>query len=114
MLSPEQIETAGDAVAAVYNDIEAKMLDHLVIALINVEELDQMTMTELNLLAQSHTQQLRDYINDEREVIAAGVRETAERLKAARFVAANAKITVAEAPAAEAEKPAEDAKADEN
>ena len=80
MLSPEQIETAGDAVAAVYNDIEAKMLDHLVIALINVEELDQMTMTELNLLAQSHTQQLRDYINDEREVIAAGVRETAERL----------------------------------
>lgn len=34
MLSPEQIETAGDAVAAVYNDIEAKMLDHLVIALI--------------------------------------------------------------------------------
>lgn len=80
MLSPEQIETAGDAVAAVYNDIEAKMLDHLVIALINVEELDQMTMTELNLLAQSHTQQLRDYINDEREVIADGVRETAERL----------------------------------
>lgn len=80
MLSPEQIETAGDAVAAVYNDIEAKMLDHLVIALINVEELDQMTMTELNLIAQSHTQQLRDYINDEREVIAAGVRETAERL----------------------------------
>lgn len=80
MLSPEQIETAGDAVAAVYNDIEAKMLDHLVIALINVEELDQLTMTELNLIAQSHTQQLRDYINDEREVIAAGVRETAERL----------------------------------
>lgn len=80
MLSPEQIETAGDAVAAVYNDIEAKMLDHLVIALINMEELNQMTMTELNLLAQSHTQQLRDYINDEREVIAAGVRETAERL----------------------------------
>ena len=80
MLSPEQIETAGDAVAAVYNDIEAKMLDHLVIALINVEELDQMTMTELNLLAQSHTQQLRDYVNDEREVIADGVRETAERL----------------------------------
>lgn len=80
MLTPEQIETAGDAVAAVYNDIEAKMLDHLVIALINVEELDQMTMTELNLLAQSHTQQLRDYINDERDVIADGVRETAERL----------------------------------
>ncbi len=51
------------------------------------------------------------------------LRETAERLKAARFVAANAKITVAEAPAAapaseasaaEAEKPAEDARADEN
>lgn len=80
MLSPEQIETAGDAVAAVYNDIEAKMLTHLVTALINVEELDQMTMTELNLLAQSHTQQLRDYINDEREVIADGVRKTAERL----------------------------------
>lgn len=65
------------------------------------------------------------------------LRETAERLKAARFVAANAKITVAEAPAAPAgapaavetpaaepapeataeaavEKPAADAKTDEN
>ena len=46
------------------------------------------------------------------------LRETAERLKAARFVASQAKITVADAPAAPADAPAapaDEAKAaDEN
>lgn len=80
MLSPEQIEAAGDAVAAVYNDIEAKMLDHLIKALISIEDLNQMTMTELVLLVQSHAQQLREYINNEQSTISKSVRETVEQL----------------------------------
>lgn len=80
MLSPEHIEAAGDAVAAVYNDIEAKMLSHLVNSLIYIDRLDQQTITELNLLAQSHTETLRGIIADEAELITAEVRDTAERL----------------------------------
>lgn len=80
MLSPELLETAGDSVAAVYNDIEAKMLTHLVSSLISIEDLDQQTATELNLLAQTHTAQLRGYLEDEAELINGEVRATAERL----------------------------------
>lgn len=80
MLSPEHIEAAGDAVAAVYNDIEARMLSHLVSSLIYIDRLDQQTITELNLLAQSHTETLRGIITDEAELITAEVRDTAERL----------------------------------
>lgn len=80
MLSPEHIEAAGDAVAAVYNDIEARMLSHLVTSLIYIDKLDQQTITELNLLAQSHTETLRGIITDEAELITAEVRDTAERL----------------------------------
>lgn len=80
MLSPELLETAGDSVAAVYNDIEAKMLSHLVSSLISIEDLDQQTATELNLLAQTHTAQLRGYLEDEAELITGEVRVTAERL----------------------------------
>ena len=80
MLSPEHIEAAGDAVAAVYNDIEARMLSHLVSSLIYIDRLDQQTITELNLLAQSHTETLRGIIADEAELITAEVRDTAERL----------------------------------
>lgn len=80
MLSPDQLEAAGNSVAAVYNDIEARMLDHLVGALLSVDRLDQATITELNLLAQSHTAQLRGYIEDRAEQIDGEVRSTAERL----------------------------------
>ena len=80
MLSPDQLEAAGNSVAAVYNDIEARMLDHLVGALLSVGRLDQATITELNLLAQSHTAQLRGYIEERAEQIDGEVRATAERL----------------------------------
>lgn len=80
MLSPEQLEAAGNSVAAVYNDIEAKMLDHLVSSLIRIDRLDQRTVVELNLLAQSHTAQLRGYIEERAEQIDGEVRATAERL----------------------------------
>lgn len=80
MLSPEQIEAAGDAVAAVYNDIEAKMLDHMVNTLIHMDGLDQKSMTELVLLAQSQTTTLSSLIDKESEAISAEVRDAAERL----------------------------------
>lgn len=80
MLSPDQLESAGDRVAAIYNDIEVKMLDHLVDALISDEALSQHSLTELTLLAQTHTEQLRTIINNERDSIADAVYETAEDL----------------------------------
>lgn len=80
MLSPDQIETAGDAVAAVYNDIEARMLDHMVNTLIQMDNLDQKSMTELVLLAQTKTATLRNLIDERAEEISAEVRDAAERL----------------------------------
>ena len=80
MLSPGQIESAGDAVAAVYNDIEARMLDHLVGALLEIDRLDQKTATELALLTQTHGPALEKIIEESAGEIAEEVRETAERL----------------------------------
>lgn len=80
MLSPEQIETAGDAVAAVYNDMEARMLDHLVEALLSLERLDQATLTELNLLAQTRAAEIEAVLRENAGAVAEEVRATAERL----------------------------------
>ncbi len=79
MLSPDQLESAGDRVAAIYNDIEARMLDHLVNALID-GDITQRTLTEINLLAQTHTEQLRAILLAERDNISDAVYETVERL----------------------------------
>lgn len=80
MLSPNQLEAAGESVAAIYNDIEAKMLDHLVSSLITIENLDQRTITELAMLAQSHTKELQALIAKNSEVINDEVRAEAEKL----------------------------------
>lgn len=79
MLSPDQLESAGDRVAAIYNDIEARMLDHLVSALLD-GDITQRTLTEINLLAQTHTEQLRAILRAERDNISDAVYETVERL----------------------------------
>lgn len=79
MLSPDQLESAGDRVAAIYNDIEARMLDHLVNALID-GDITQRTLTEINLLAQTHTEQLRAILLAERDNISDAVYETVEKL----------------------------------
>lgn len=79
MLSPDQLESAGDRVAAVYNDIEARMLDHLVNALLD-GDITKLTLTEINLLAQTHTEQLRAILRAERDNISDAVYETVERL----------------------------------
>lgn len=80
MLSPDQLQEAGDQVAAVYVDIEAHMLDYLVDALINGKTLDQMSTTALALLSQSHTQALQNIIIENKDAIDAAMLETAEKL----------------------------------
>lgn len=80
MLTPDQIEAAGDAVAAIYNDIEAKMLDHLVSVLVNIDKLDQKTITELVLLSQSQSSTISKLLEKEQDAIAEEVRDTAEKL----------------------------------
>ncbi len=79
MLSPDQLESAGDLVAAVYTEIEAQMLDHLVDALINGERLTDRTVTELALLSQTHDAALRKIVDDNRAMVEDAVLETAER-----------------------------------
>lgn len=83
MLSPDQLQDAGDAVAAIYSDMEARMLDHLVGAMLNGSPLTQRTTTELNLLAQSQTSALRQIVEENRTAISDAVYETAEQLLAA-------------------------------
>lgn len=78
MLSPDQLQEAGDRVAAVYVDIEAQMLDYLVDALINGEALEQRSTTALALLSQTHTQALQNIIAENRDAIDAAMLETAE------------------------------------
>ncbi len=80
MLSPEQLQAAGDAVAAIYNDIEAKALDHMVEALLNTDSIDQRTMTELGLLAQSQAPFIRNLLDERKDEINEAVRDTCERL----------------------------------
>lgn len=79
MLSPDQLESAGDKVAAIYNDIEARMLDHLVSALLD-GDITQRTLTEINLLAQTHAEKLRAILRAERDNISDAVYETVEKL----------------------------------
>lgn len=78
MLSPNQLESAGNRVAAIYNDIEAKMLDHLVASMVNDEQFGQRSMTELALVSQTHTDELRTILDNERANISDAVYETVE------------------------------------
>lgn len=78
MLSPDQLESAGNRVAAIYNDIEAKMLDHLVASMVNDEQFGQRSMTELALISQTHTSELRTILDNERVNISDAVYETVE------------------------------------
>lgn len=79
MLSPEQIEAAGDAVAAVYNNIEAQMLDVLVEGLLNGDALNQQSTTALVLLSQTHEAQLRQILEQNRGAINSATYEAVSR-----------------------------------
>lgn len=80
MLSPDQLEEAGQMVAAVYRDIEAQMLDRLVRLMLSGEELTMRTTAEAAMLAQTHTGELRKVIADNQGAIDGATRETVERL----------------------------------
>lgn len=78
MLSPDQIEEAGERVAAVYREIEARMLDHLARAMAEGWEKSPRTVTEAALLAQSKTEELRRMVEESRPYIDAAVLEAVE------------------------------------
>lgn len=78
MLSPDDIETAGDIIASIYSRMEAEILDHLVEMLIGVDELGQKSLTELNLIAQSATADLKRTIGYSKNSISDAVYETCE------------------------------------
>lgn len=78
MLSPDQIEEAGERVAAVYREIEARMLDHLARAMAEGWEKSPRTVTEAALLAQSQAEELRRMVEEFRPYIDAAVLEVVE------------------------------------
>lgn len=78
MLSPEQIEEAGERVAAVYREIEARMLDHLARAMAEGWGKSPRTVTEAALLAQSQAEELRRMVGEFRPNIDAAVLEVVE------------------------------------
>lgn len=79
MLSPEQIEEAGERVAAVYREIEARMLDHMARAMAQGWGKGDLTVTEAALLAQAKSEELRAMVARYRPTIDAAVLEVVER-----------------------------------
>lgn len=77
MLSPKELGEAGDAVAAVYAQMEAEMLDHLVSSLVNGSITDK-TLLELNLLAQANKRAVEQIIESYRDQIGEAVVQTVE------------------------------------
>lgn len=78
MLSPDELERAGDLVAAAYSQIEAQMLDHLVAALLAGDALTSRDITALALLAQTHDRELHAILEANAGVVEDAVRETVE------------------------------------
>ena len=78
MLSPDQIEEAGERVAAVYREIEARMLDHLARAMAEGWGKSPRTVTEAALLAQSKAEELRRMVAEFQPHIDAAVLEVVE------------------------------------
>lgn len=78
MLSPEQIEEAGERVGAVYREIEARMLDHLARTMAGGWAKSPSTVTEAALLAQSKAEELRRMVDEARPYVDAAVLEVVE------------------------------------
>lgn len=78
MLSPDQIEEAGERVAAVYREIEARMLDHLARVMAEGWGESPRTVTEAALLAQSQAEELRRMVEEFRPYIDAAVLKVVE------------------------------------
>lgn len=80
MLSPEQIEEAGERVAAVYREIEARMLDHMARAMAEGLGASQATVTAAALLAQSQGEELRRMLDGHGPMVDAAVRDVVEEM----------------------------------
>lgn len=78
MLSPAQLGEAGDAVAAVYTQIEAEMLDHLVETMVS-GDVTSKTAGEIALLAQTQEAELRRIVAEHQGEISDAVLDTVER-----------------------------------
>lgn len=79
MLTPEQIEEAGERVARAYRGIEAQMLDHLAAVMLSGDGVTSMTVTEAMLLGQTHAVELRRIMNEAAPVIDAEVSTTVKQ-----------------------------------
>ena len=75
MLTPEDLEKAGELVGSVYTDVEAEMLDYLTAKMIDGDVAGQRSQTAILLLAQSSTQDLRGILDDHGYAIDAAVRK---------------------------------------
>ncbi|WP_305296561.1 phage minor capsid protein [Parvibacter caecicola] len=78
MLTPEQIEAAGEMVGAVYREMEAEMLDHLASVMASGGGMTERTMTELALLAQSQSEALARIVERYRPMVDEAVLAAAE------------------------------------
>lgn len=75
MLTPEDLEKAGELVGSVYADAEAEMLDYLTAKMIDGDIAGQRSQTAILLLAQSSTQDLRAILDDHGYAIDEAVRK---------------------------------------
>ncbi|NCA32131.1 phage minor capsid protein [Adlercreutzia muris] len=83
MLTPDQMDAAGEEVAAVYRQIEAELIDYLVGRMIDGDVSGQRARTALDLLAQADPEQLRRIIDAHAEEVDAAARRDVERHLAA-------------------------------
>lgn len=79
MLTPEQIEEAGEMVARAYRGIEADMLDHLARLMLSGGGITERTVAAAALLGQTHAAELRAILERAAPKIDAEVRATVER-----------------------------------
>lgn len=74
MLTPEDLDKAGELVGSVYSDVEAEMLDYLTAKMIEGDVAGQRSQTAIMLLAQSSTADLRGILDDHGAAIDEAVR----------------------------------------
>lgn len=82
MLTPEQLDDAGEAVAVAYRQIEAELLDYLTQAIIDSDMSPQRAKTALNLLSQSMPQKVKAIIDEHADEIDQAVQDEVEDLLA--------------------------------
>lgn len=82
MLTPEQLDDAGEKVTAIYRQIEAELLDYLVEHMADGEISTQRARTALNLLSQSMPLEVKQIIDSHADEIEDAVKEEVSSLMA--------------------------------